>query len=71
LCEGEPPKEPTGSAQCWVTNDVDGYYETAISHGLEIMFPPQFNEKYKIYHFYFKDPDGHTIEVQRFEDPLE
>ena len=71
LCEGEPPEVPTGSAQCWVTDNVDGCYETARSNGLDIMFAPRFNEKYKIYHFYLKDPDGHVIEVQRFEDPLE
>jgi len=35
------------------------------------MFPPRLNEKYQIYHFYLKDPDGHIIEVQRFEEPLE
>ena len=68
---GIPPKEPTGSALCWVTDDVDDCYEKARSHGLDIMFPPRLNEKYQIYHFYLKDPDGLIIEVQRFEEPLE
>ena len=71
ILKGEPPQEPTGSAQCWVTENVDGFYETARTHGLDIMFPPRLNEKYQIYHFYLKDPDGHVIEIQRFEDPLE
>ena len=71
LCEGEPPREPSGSAQCWVIDDVDGCYEVAKAHGLDIMFKPRYNPKYQIYHFYLKDPDGHVIEIQRFDDPLE
>ena len=70
ICEGDSPKEPTGSAQCWVTDNVDDCYETARKHGLDIMFPPRLNEKYQIYHFYLKDPDEHVIEIQRFMDPL-
>jgi catechol 2,3-dioxygenase-like lactoylglutathione lyase family enzyme len=30
--------------------------------------PPQVNEKYNIYHFFFRDPEGRRLEVQRFLD---
>jgi catechol 2,3-dioxygenase-like lactoylglutathione lyase family enzyme len=30
--------------------------------------PPQVNERYRIYHFFFRDPEGRRLEVQRFLD---
>jgi catechol 2,3-dioxygenase-like lactoylglutathione lyase family enzyme len=30
--------------------------------------PPQLNERYRIYHFFFRDPEGRRLEVQRFLD---
>ena len=30
--------------------------------------PPQVNGKYRIYHFFFRDPEGRRLEVQRFLD---
>ncbi len=30
--------------------------------------PPEVNEKYRIYHFFFRDPEGRMLEVQRFLD---
>ena len=29
---------------------------------------PQVNEKYNIYHFFLRDPEGRKLEVQRFLD---
>jgi catechol 2,3-dioxygenase-like lactoylglutathione lyase family enzyme len=53
-----------------VSNDVDGWYRRLLEQGVTIKHPPRLNEKYQIYHFYLEDPDGYTIEIQRFEDPL-
>jgi hypothetical protein len=33
--------------------------------------PPKENEKYRIYHFYSRDPDGRLIEFQCFLHPIE
>lgn len=30
--------------------------------------PPQLNERYRIYHFFFRDPERRRLEVQRFLD---
>lgn len=30
--------------------------------------PPEVNEKYRIYHFFFRDPEGRMLEAQRFLD---
>ena len=34
-------------------------------------FAPKINEKYHIYHFFAKDPEGRDIEFQRFLNPVE
>ena len=31
---------------------------------------PDYNPKYRIYHFFAKDPEGRAIEFQRFEEPV-
>jgi hypothetical protein len=28
--------------------------------------PPKINERYRIYHFYARDPEGRRLEFQRF-----
>jgi catechol 2,3-dioxygenase-like lactoylglutathione lyase family enzyme len=30
--------------------------------------PPTESEKYRIYHFFLRDPEGRTVEVQKFLD---
>jgi len=49
-----------------VTEDVDEVYKKLIEEGLEIAESPKLNKKFNIYHFFFKDPNGYTIEIQRF-----
>ena len=34
-------------------------------------FAPRVNEKYNIYHFFAKDPEGRNIEFQRFLNEVE
>jgi catechol 2,3-dioxygenase-like lactoylglutathione lyase family enzyme len=52
----------------FVTNDVDEYYNRLIGKGIVISDRPRLNEKFKIYHFFFEDPNGYTIEIQKFLD---
>jgi len=54
-----------------VTDDVDGWYQKLGNKGVEITEAPTHNPKYQIYHFFFKDPNGYTLEIQRFDEPLE
>jgi catechol 2,3-dioxygenase-like lactoylglutathione lyase family enzyme len=49
----------------FVVENVDYFYDTLIKKGMKID-SPQYNDKFKIYHFFFEDPDGYTIEVQKF-----
>lgn len=52
-----------------VSSDVDGWHAALSARGVEIVSPPQHNAQYNIYHCFLRDPDGHTIEIQRFLDP--
>ncbi len=38
--------------------------------GGEADAPPRLEEKYRIYHFFTKDPDGRRVEFQSFEHPI-
>jgi predicted enzyme related to lactoylglutathione lyase len=49
-----------------VTQEVDEIYKKFVKSGLQISEGPKINHKFDIYHFLFKDPNGYTIEVQRF-----
>ena len=33
--------------------------------------PPQMNKKYRIYHFFARDPEGRMIEFQYFADEID
>jgi len=50
----------------FVTEDVDELYNDLIKKGVEIAERPKLNKKFNIYHFFFKDPNGYTIEIQHF-----
>lgn len=49
-----------------LTDDVDQWYAYLKQQGIEVENQPQVNEKFKIYHFFVKDPDGYTVEIQKF-----
>ena len=51
-----------------VSDDVDGWHRLITDNGIATDGPPRDNEEYRIYHFFVTDPDGHTLEVQRFWD---
>jgi GNAT superfamily N-acetyltransferase/catechol 2,3-dioxygenase-like lactoylglutathione lyase family enzyme len=53
-----------------VTESVDTWHDLLLTKDVEITKPPTHNPKYQIYHFFFKDPNGYTLEIQRFDKPL-
>ncbi|MDZ8133766.1 MAG: VOC family protein [Nostoc sp. DedQUE04] len=72
LCQASeklsPPTEKQSSVIfTLVTQQVDEWFEYLKKRGVEFEKPPTLNEKYKIYHCFFRDPDGYLIEIQRFE----
>lgn len=52
-----------------VTSLVDEWYAYLIEKGVKVSEPPGYNKKFKIYHFFFFDPDGYQLEIQEFRGP--
>lgn len=52
-----------------VRDDIDEFCGLLESQGVILERPPVHNERFSIYHAFFRDPDGYLIEVQRFDDP--
>ena len=51
-----------------VTPDVDGWHERITAQGWTCEAAPRYHERYPIYHFFLRDPNGWLFEVQRFVD---
>lgn len=49
-----------------VTEKVDEIYDLIVSKNFNPITSPEKNEKYNIYHFFMKDPNGYTLEIQKF-----
>jgi len=62
-----PVDRKSGVIFTLVTQEVDEWYEYLKKLGVEFEKPPTFNEKYKIYHCFLRDPNGYLIEIQRFD----
>lgn len=50
-----------------LTEDVDGMWLRLQNAGME-PGQPQNNTQFNIYHFFVQDPNGYTVEIQRFLD---
>ncbi len=51
-------------------DEVDEVYKRLRGLGVETEGAPKLNERFGIYHFFARDPDGYRVEVQRFTEPL-
>ena len=58
--------EPKGGMITLVTDDVDAWFSALQSKGIEVESPPHILEKFNIYTFFLKDPNGYSIEFQQF-----
>jgi catechol 2,3-dioxygenase-like lactoylglutathione lyase family enzyme len=52
----------------FITPDVDKMYHYLIEKGVEIEKKPEKNPYFPIYHFFLQDPNGYTVEIQKFLD---
>lgn len=71
FCAHLEPAQPRGVIATLVTDAVDAWHERLKAQGVDIVQPPAHNPKYAIYHFFFRDPNGYLLEIQRFDAPLE
>ncbi|MBN36830.1 MAG: glyoxalase [Rhodospirillaceae bacterium] len=69
--ESDSPRRrvPEGVCLTLVTDDVDGVYRRLTERGVRKEGAPHALPQFGVYILLVKDPDGHTIEVQRFENP--
>ncbi len=63
------PEHP-GLILTLVLDDVDGMYQKLTKLGVTTEALPKLNERFGIYHFFARDPDGYRLEFQRSSDPL-
>lgn len=70
FCEHlEPLSNPHSVILTIVNEDVEGWFERLSGLGVEVDGEPRMNEKFGIFHFFAKDPNGYRVEIQRFSDP--
>jgi hypothetical protein len=69
FCTGDEPD--TRSVIAFVYKSTDDVYEMFKKLRVLAIDDPQVNEKYKIYHFFVKDPEGRQVEFQNFLHPTE
>jgi len=51
-----------------VSQDVDAWHDRITAAGGNCESPPAAHPKYGIYQAFYRDPDGHLLEIQRFDD---
>ena len=61
--------EPSGSMITFVTEDVDGWFQRLVDAGAHVDGPPHVLERFGIYTFFVRDPNGYRIEFQKFLAP--
>ena len=69
FCERENISVCESVVITFVTEKVDDVFAVLKlkAPDIEIVKEPAYNELYKIYNCFVKDPDGYLIEIQRFE----
>lgn len=65
VCRGEPA--PQGVVVTLVTRDVREMCAELERRGVTFESPVRYNPDFDITHAFLRDPDGHLVEVQRFE----
>jgi len=69
FCSGDGTPSPEGVILTLVTKDVDDWYRKLLDAKVAFEKPPTLNTDFRIYHCFFRDPNGYLLEIQRFEDP--
>jgi catechol 2,3-dioxygenase-like lactoylglutathione lyase family enzyme len=68
ICDHCEP-DPGNVIVTLVTDEVDAWAGRLAHAGHEVD-GPHANDRFEIYHFFVRDPDGHLVEIQRFDVPL-
>ena len=68
VCTHRTP-DPGGIILTLVTDDVDAWVRRLRAADIDVD-GPHANERFELYHCFVHDPDGHLVEIQRFDNPL-
>lgn len=63
------PRTPGGVVFTLVASDVEAWHARLVAAGAEVLGPPAHAADHAVTGFFFRDPDGYLLEIQRFEDP--
>jgi len=66
----EDPRREGGVVLSLVHPDVEGWHARLLTAGVAIEAPPRHAAAYGITSFFFRDPAGYTLEIQRFDRPM-
>ena len=67
FCEHiEPTIKKKSPIITFLCSSVDKQYNSLRRKDIMIETSPRVNEKFGIYHFFIKDPNGYTLEFQKF-----
>jgi catechol 2,3-dioxygenase-like lactoylglutathione lyase family enzyme len=69
ICERPGRAEPEGLIVTLVTGDVEGWHRRLTAAGIAVVQPPGRSDEYRVFHAFYRDPDGYLVETQRFLDP--
>ena len=71
VCQVRPGRhvEPKGVVITFVTPDVDDWHRHVVARGIVPEKPPSLSEKFNVYSFFLRDPNGYLLEFQTFLDP--
>jgi catechol 2,3-dioxygenase-like lactoylglutathione lyase family enzyme len=69
VCTTDRPVTPEGLIITLVRQDVEAFCERLVANGVVLEQSPTHNPRFGITHAFLRDPDGHLIEIQRFDDP--
>jgi len=69
ICVSERPAGAPGLIVTLVRDDVESFCAALAERGAAFEHPVAHNSKFGITHAFLRDPDGHLIEIQRFDDP--
>jgi catechol 2,3-dioxygenase-like lactoylglutathione lyase family enzyme len=69
MCARPGSVSPDGIIVTLVSPDVVGWHDRLVAAGAPCERPPTRNDEYLVFHAFYRDPDGHLVEIQEFLDP--
>jgi len=69
LCAHSGATPGAGVILTLVSPAVDAWHERLAAAGVTVVEAPSYREQFRIRRAFYRDPDGHLVEIQEFADP--